>query len=485
MNPNDPKLLRKVFRTDAVTAQEAALKSTRKFVRGRSELSPFDGERKHWGRELSAYEALTTYGLEVLEEAVEYGSAILLSRKNAVGAALRNQREAIGLDFGTVAQSAGVSVQDLQRIESGDADDVHISRMERIAFILGLDEAMLAFQADAAVGGDVAARLKTLRVRGLLGLSQRAAAALTEAASVIRVHYVLQNQIGATDAASVRSQFTANDNYGNKTTPAWSVGYGLAEQTRDLLRIPSHAPVSSMRELVEHTLGIPVVRTELPPSIAGATIATRVNSGSNTARGIVLNSSGPNSNPLVCRATLAHEIEHLLFDPDTKLDNVRVDHYEGLEHNPEAIDVDYVEQRANAFAISFLAPGHAVRDLVDGPFESADIVKVGSRFGISVTAARFHLGNVYFKQFSEPHVQDISIDTQPWRAAEDFGADYFPIATTPTSRRGRFAGLVVDACRSKLISSDTAARYLNCSVSELQNAERGILEMHTASSAPA
>lgn len=183
------------------------------------------------------------------------------------------------------------------------------------------------------------------------------------------------------------------------------------------------------------------------------------------------------------RATLAHEIEHLLFDPDTKLENVRVDHYEGLEHNPEAIDVDYVEQRANAFAISFLAPGNAVRDLVDGPFDGTDVAKVGSTFGISVTAARFHLSNVYFKQFSEPPAQDIRIATQPWRAAEDFDADYFPIATTPTSRRGRFAGLVVQACRRKFISADTAASYLDCSVSELQNAAQSILEMHSSPSA--
>lgn len=296
---------------------------------------------------------------------------------------------------------------------------------------------------------------------------------------------MLQDQIGTTDATSVRSQFTPTDNYGDGVTPAWRVGYGLAEQTRELLQIPSHAPVRSMRELVEHTLGIPVVRTELPPSIAGATIATRVNGGSDTARGIVLNSSGPNSNPLVCRATLAHEIEHLLFDPDMKLNNVCVDHYEELDHNADTPEVDYVEQRANAFAISFLAPGNAVRDLVDAPFDGTDIVNVGSRFGISVKAARFHLNNAYFKQFSGPQVQDISIDTQPWRAAEDFTADYFPIATTPTSRRGRFAGLVVHACRSKHISTDTAAGYLNCSVSELQNAEQGILEMHSAPSAPA
>ena len=485
MKKENQRLLQKIFRTDAATASEAALKSARKFVRGRSELSPFDGEREHYGREISAYEAYNAYGLEVLEEAVEYGSAILQSRGNAVGEALRNQREAIGLDYATVALSAGVTVGDLRRIESGGTDDVHIRTMERIAFILGLDEAMLAFQADATVGSDVAARLKTLRSNGPVGLSQRAAAALTEAASVIRVYHVLQDHLGATDATSVRSQFIPTDNYGNKTTPAWRVGYGLAEQTRELLRIPSHAPVSSMRELVVHTLGIPVVRTELPPSIAGAAIAIRISGARDTARGIVLNSSGPNSNPLVCRATLAHEIEHLLFDPDVRLDNIRVDHYEGLEHNPEAIDVDYVEQRANAFAISFLAPGNAVRDLVDGPFDGTDIVKVGSRFGISVTAARFHLSNVYFKQFSEPHAQDISVDTQPWRAAEDFDADYFPIATTPTCRRGRFAGLVVQACRSKLISIDTAASYLNCSVSEFSNAEQGILEMHSVPSTPA
>ena len=90
-----------------------------------------------------------------------------------------------------------------------------------------------------------------------------------------------------------------------------------------------------MRELVEDTLCIPVIQAELSQKrIAGATIS--VTDGVETWRGIVLNLKGANENPLVRRATLAHEIAHLLFDPDEYLDTVRVDTYEALNANPNS-----------------------------------------------------------------------------------------------------------------------------------------------------
>ena len=75
-----------------------------------------------------------------------------------------------------------------------------------------------------------------------------------------------------------------------------------------------------------------------------------------------MNLHGDNQNPLVRRATIAHEFAHLLYDPDEYLNKVTVDTYEGLEYNPkigpDIADSEHyhVEQRANAFAISFLAP---------------------------------------------------------------------------------------------------------------------------------
>ena len=238
-------------------------------------------------------------------------------------------------------------------------------------------------------------------------------------------------------------------------------------------------PVSSLREFVEHILGIPVVQAELPILIAGATIATP-DSDNKTRRGIVLNTTGNNQNPLVRRATLAHEVGHLLFDPAQKLEDVRVDSYAGLEVNPaQTGPVDYVEQRANAFAISFLAPVEAVRDLLDPPFSESAVAAIVSKFGISITAARFHIENAYFKNYPVPRQDTLSIDQDEWRGGENSRIDYFPISETPILRRGRFSRLVVDAWNDNLLSVSTAANYLNCSNETLQAQAETIRSMYS------
>ena len=86
-----------------------------------------------------------------------------------------------------------------------------------------------------------------------------------------------------------------------------------------------------MRELVEHRLGIPIIQVKLPPAIAGATIS------SHGQRGIVLNVRGANTNVWIRRTTLAHELAHILFDPEAKLESVRVDSYKQLERDTEDV----------------------------------------------------------------------------------------------------------------------------------------------------
>ena len=239
-------------------------------------------------------------------------------------------------------------------------------------------------------------------------------------------------------------------------------------------------PVASMREFVESTLGIPVVQADLPQRIAGAIIAAP-DSDNKSRRGIVLNTTGFNKNPLVRRATLAHEVGHLLFDSEQRLETVRVDSYAGLAGNPEQPGlVDYVEQRANAFAISFLAPAEAVRALIEPPLSERDVADTVTRFGISLTAAQFHIKNAYSMDYPIPIATTLPIDENKWRAVEDYGVDYFPIEATPILRRGRFSGLVVAALRQRLLSIDTAASYLNCSNELLQAKADTVQSMHPA-----
>ena len=250
--------------------------------------------------------------------------------------------------------------------------------------------------------------------------------------------------------------------------PAWRAGYQLAKEAREALGI-GHQPVNSMRELVEHRLGIPVVQVELPSEIAGATISTH------GKRGIVLNITGRNENVWIRRTTLAHELGHLLFDPEEQLSSVRVDSYEQVTRDAEQDDQlrDCVEQRANAFAVEFLAPREAVKQLVPDPafVSAASIEQVMLDFGIGKAAARFHVGNAWWGQAelpAESAIQAAPTDVQ--KAAEDFTLSYFQPMVTPDQRRGRFATLAAEAVDAGLITEDTAAQYLVCSEDELQDA---------------
>ena len=196
-------------------------------------------------------------------------------------------------------------------------------------------------------------------------LSAGAVVTFAHAASVIRTQCKLQNWLGL---KMYDTKFEPNDDYGNSVSPPYKVGYTLADDVRSILGL-GHSPIESMRNLVEVRLGIPVVQAKLPQRIAGATIATG-HSEYGEARGIVLNTVGANKNVWVRRATLAHELGHLLFDPSQRLQRVRVDTYQSNEVDPESIVPDCVEQRANAFAIALLAPMEAVRDMtycVAGP----------------------------------------------------------------------------------------------------------------------
>ena len=100
-----PDQTKKIFGISDATPEVAARRSTRQFVRGRTQISPFDKSRHPKGRVISAFEAFKAYGLDVLDEAVEYGSALLLHHHNAVGDSLRLQREALGLNHLAVSRT--------------------------------------------------------------------------------------------------------------------------------------------------------------------------------------------------------------------------------------------------------------------------------------------------------------------------------------------------------------------------------------------
>ena len=458
-----------------LSEKDAVLKSRLQFVRSRSELGVFEAFRNPTGHVLTAWEAYQAYGLSALEEALEYGSAILL-HSTAIETTLHSRVSELGLKHSTVAREAGLQSAVVQRAQSRTSGN-QIRDLERIGFILGLDELRLGHRLPGPEDAELAVRLKTLRPTHPMEsrpLSAGAVVTFAHAASVIRTQCKLQNWLGL---KMYDTEFEPSNDYGNSVSPPYKVGYSLADDVRSILGF-GHSPIESMRNLVEVELGIPVVQAKLPQQIAGATIAIG-HSENREARGIVLNTDGANKNVWVRRATLAHELGHLLFDPIQRLQRVRVDTYQSNEIDPECIVTDGVEQRANAFAIALLAPMEAVRDMTPSPIRSDSVKHVMSKFGISYTAARYHIFNAHNRVDALPSDR-LSLDpSDEHKAAEDYTLDYLPIKRTPDVRRGRFAGIVGECYKRGFISVDSATQYMNCDKNEFADSLETIRELYS------
>ncbi len=152
------------------------------------------------------------------------------------------------------------------------------------------------------------------------------------------------------DEGRVPPSFPASRDYAR---PAWKRGWELAERTRALMGVDPVAPILSVRALIDR-INIPLIQAELGHTFAGATVQNGAD------RGIVVNIQGDNTNVWVRRVTLCHELGHLLWDPADQLQHLHVDSYQDIS----TISETGIEARANAFAIAFLAPPAAVREIV-------------------------------------------------------------------------------------------------------------------------
>ena len=448
--------------------EEAARLSDQRFVRSVGQLAPCKSGRCPTGHVLTAWEAFDAFGIKALEEATEYGAAILKHSRHSAGQMLKSRRERLSLSRASVARAASISERDVAAAESSE----HGTTMEvlnRVALVLGLDERLLPFS-DRGPGDELAVRLRTLQSEECghtKPISSGTALLFAEAASIIRIQHRLQSWLSI--ATEEVSRFKPNGFYGSPQTPAWKVGYELAESARDILGL-NRTPIPSMRELVEERLGIPVVQAPLPENaeIAGATVAT-TNGDGNEVRGIILNTEGANKNVWVRRATLAHELGHLLYDPGERIANLRIDSYAEGEKDPQGRnDTDFVEQRANAFAIAFLAPNEAVREIASLPLSAEFVAKTMRTFGIGPIAARYHIYNCHYQTPEIPDAEtNAETPSDEQKALENFTVDYFPFSDAKDQRRGRFAYLVGKCRKMGLISEYTAAMYLQCTVKEL------------------
>jgi Zn-dependent peptidase ImmA (M78 family) len=458
------KELEEVFggTSKGATEKERAASSLRVYVRSQVQLAE-DNDRAT-GHRLSAREALDLYGWDVLKRVAEEGSARLVSKIDEPAATLEARRKALNLSFDQVAKSAEVTPKTVEQAEKAG----HLSSirdLERIAQALALDEHLLGVVPGAKGDQGLGVRLREFaQLRDARRFSPTDVLALTEAAWVISRQSDLARTLGE---MNLKSGFVPNEDY---NYPTYERGYALAQQARKQLNIGENEPIRSLKELAEERLGIPVVQQAMAERFAGATIAN------GRDRGVVVNERGQNSNVWVRRMTLAHEVGHLLWDPDTRLDRLKVDQYDDISY-AKSVTRDPVEVRTNAFAISFLAPPGGIKDVVSRTSDTSQAVgDAMMHFGISATAAKYHVKNVSGLDTSTLPIRDLPSPSDDWIGRENFTLDWFPQPSTPISRRGRFALLVARAHDKGLISADTAALYLKCKEQDLQ--VHKIIEAH-------
>lgn len=421
------------------------------FVRSQDHLALF--REGATGRRLLAVEALEIFGVDLLREIVDRGSAILPSGKEEPSATFRKRRESLGLSPDSVARRAGIKVQDVINAENSRIrTSIHI--LERLASVLSLDERLISWKPGADGDNRLAVRLKAFP--GRPEKSASLVVGLSEAAWVIRTEERLKLPTGTgRKALSLFSSKAISERY-----TYWRQGYDLAAEARRRLGIDPLAPIDSMRSVCQK-LEIPLVLARLPRRIAGATVSA---SGS---RGIVVNIEGDNENVWVRRATLAHELGHFLWDADDNLESVVVDEYHSLMAL-NRVAPDPIESRANAFAIAFLAPPEATEKLVRNSDSVLSAVRaVMETFGISYTAAKHHVSNVAHIDTRNVGALHADIDSR-WDAMESFTLDYFPLSKTPETRRGSFAASALRAYQMGFISEDTLCSYLWTNPEELR-----------------
>ncbi|MBI5496922.1 MAG: ImmA/IrrE family metallo-endopeptidase [Deltaproteobacteria bacterium] len=179
---------------------------------------------------------------------------------------------------------------------------------------------------------------------------------------------------------------------------------------------------------------------------------------------VVLNTRGKNTNALVRRFSLAHELCHLVTDWNRMQPLASVSGF--LEDA-----VRPVEQRANAFAVRLLCPESTVRLTEKMREEDAARVLI-EEHGLHYQAARLYLENetatIRLPVGRPPaEIQGVISPHPRWVEAEQArGIEDFPIRMAPLERRGVAAQVAAAAYSRGIVPRDAFARYLGIAPTE-------------------
>ncbi|NOY89651.1 MAG: ImmA/IrrE family metallo-endopeptidase [Deltaproteobacteria bacterium] len=286
---------------------------------------------------------------------------------------LKRQRRAIGLNEYKVADLAELSVERLRQIESGSAPTVW--ELNTLASALAVDPSALR-----SGKLDTDRRKSSARFRAPFGIEEltpQDARTLARAAEAARIHAFLRRLLGERSPSQVEA--VRNVEGISSRGAIWEQGYSLGRHAREHLA-PRHAAILSVQKLLE-SQGVLVLLVDLDSkAIDGASLYEQEASPT-----ILLNRVSPRvRSRLSRRAVLGHELCHLLHDSSSHRDLLTV--------VSRSSDRSPTEQRANAFAPSFLAPKNWV---MRGSGTDRDVVvRIAREWGLTFEGAVWHAKNL-------------------------------------------------------------------------------------------
>ena len=354
-----------------------------------------------------------------------------------------------------VARRLGSTAERLEAIEAGEVEpDAH--ELAVFAELFGVSEQSLWV---GEVSGDEGEMLRLLfwARPDRVPLAPRTRAAIARAAGIARQYTELGHLLSLPDAyQALRQQYRHEGDYALSGQP-WERGEELALHLRADLGLGDD-PLLSVRRLAVEKLGALIISSDLRSS----DIAACSFSSPQTGPTIVTNAGGKNSRPWRLRFTLAHELCHLLFDELAQTSLGAVTRYADQDEHAS----DAVEQRANSFSITLLAPKQAVRSLLVQAGRrplGEELRHLMTTFGINFKAARYRARHIDWA--AEADLSRVEgVDTSEpgdWRHAElDWLDVYYPCPSIPVDRRGQFSRRVMQAYTDGAISRGHAIGLL-------------------------
>ena len=288
-----------------------------------------------------------------------------------LGQAINRRRSDFGFSLDEVARLAGLTSDRLGAIEAGDPPKTF--ELQALADALAVEVDALRAGTDRTPRRAVA-RFRSELVR--MPLTARDLRVLARAAEIGRVTADLWRILGKPDSPVVAARTVVGIAAGEEP---WRQGYALGEAARLRLLASPAAPLASVQGSLERW-GVHVMCVDLETEDIEA--AALYESAAHPV--IVLNRrAGRVRDALPRRAILAHELGHLLHDGGER---------DLLTVVSAGRDVSGVEQRANGFAPSFIAPAAGVGVISGAPRDIA--LEIGRTWGLSFEGVVWHAKNL-------------------------------------------------------------------------------------------